>query len=184
MVVPFALLPPLSVWCADRLASAGAASIRPLSIGLARLAGDVERPAAGETPLGDDDVVAALAPVRPAPPAQRSESAPASRAHRPHRIFVGPDLVRRATPPSARPHATWSDRRGDRPAGMLVQSAGALAGVLVPGDVLFEAEGQPIAGFEGLVSIVGQAYQRRARYVSGRLYRSGEIWAVTVEPGW
>jgi hypothetical protein len=112
------------------------------------------------------------------------ERAAPPRVRRPHRIFVGPAMIRRAIPSSARPKSTWTDRSGDRPAGMLIQSGGVLSGTIVPGDVLFEAEGQPITSFEQLVATVGQAYQRKAKYLSGRLYRKGETWAVTVEPGW
>jgi hypothetical protein len=120
----------------------------------------------------------------PAPARAGTDRVNPSRAPRPRRIFVGPEMIRRAIPPSARPRSTYTDRTGDRPSGMLIQSSGALSGTIVPGDVLFEAEGRPITSFEQLVSIVGQAYQRKAKYLSGRLYRKGETWAVTVEPGW
>jgi S1-C subfamily serine protease len=101
-----------------------------------------------------------------------------------HRIHVGPDMVRRALPVAARPVASWTDRGQDRPAGMMISSPGALAGTIQVGDILFEAEGRPFASFEHLVAIVGQAYQRRAKIVSGRLWRRGEVWTITVEPGW
>jgi hypothetical protein len=184
MVLPFALLPPLTAWSTDRLAKAGAARWRTLSSGLEVMLGAEECPSEGRDP--SDDLAAA---VDLAPPAftisrVRGERASVPRARRPHRIFVGPDMIRRAIPASARPRSTWTDRSGDRPPGMLIQSPGVLSGTIVPGDVLFEAEGQPIASLEQLVAIVGQAYQRKSKYLSGRLYRKGETWAVTVEPGW
>jgi hypothetical protein len=185
MVVPFAILPPLTAWSADRLAKAGAARWRKLSSGLELALGAPKECAAeGRTP--SDDVGAAIDSPPPSFTTARSsgERASVPRARRPHRIFVGPSLIRRAIPPSARPKSTWTDRSGDRPAGMLIQSPGVLSGTIVPGDVLFEAEGQPITSFEQLVAIVGQAYQRKAKYLTGRLDRKGETWAVTVEPGW
>jgi S1-C subfamily serine protease len=100
------------------------------------------------------------------------------------RIHVGPDLVRRAIPASGRPAASWTDRGADHPAGMMIASPGALAGTIQPGDIVFEAEGRSLASFEQLVAIVGQAYQKRAKIVSGRLWRRGEAWTITVEPGW
>jgi hypothetical protein len=59
-----------------------------------------------------------------------------------------------------------------------------LRGVIEPGDILFEAEGHPIGNFEELVITVRQAYERRAKRLSGRLFRKGDLLPVTVEPGW
>jgi S1-C subfamily serine protease len=67
---------------------------------------------------------------------------------------------------------------------LLIQSAGSLTGVIEPGDILVEAEGQPLGSFEQLLVTVRQAYERRATRLSGRLYRKGDLLPVTVEPGW
>jgi hypothetical protein len=103
---------------------------------------------------------------------------------KPRRIFVGPELVRQATAPAARPRAQFVARSEQHPAGVAFQSAGALEGTVRAGDILVQAEGQPIVNFEQLVAVVGNAYERRARYVTGRLWRRGETYDVTVEPGW
>lgn len=179
MVVPFAILPPLTAWSADRLAKVGAARWRTLSSGFEMVLGPQEWPQEGRDQSPDVAVAPVFATTRVG-----GDRASVPRARRPRRIFVGPEMIRRAIPASARPRSTWTDRSGDRPAGMLIQSPGVLSGTIVPGDVLFEAEGRPIASFEQLVAIVGQAYQRKSKYLSGRLYRKGETWAVTVEPGW
>jgi hypothetical protein len=100
------------------------------------------------------------------------------------RIFVGPDLVQKATAPAARPRAQFVARSEQHPAGVAFQSAGALEGTVRTGDILVQAEGQPIASFEQLVAIVGKSYERRTKYVTGRLWRRGETYDVTVEPGW
>jgi S1-C subfamily serine protease len=56
--------------------------------------------------------------------------------------------------------------------------------VIEPGDILFEAEGQPIGSFEQLVVTVKQAYERRVKRLTGRIFRRGDLVPVTVEPGW
>ncbi len=183
MIVPFAILPPLTAWSADRLAIAGAAHWRMVSLNLDRALG-VAHGCADREAIENDIPAVDSSPPSLTMARVAGEHAAAPRARRPHRIFVGPDMIRRALPPSARPTSTWTDRNGDRPAGMLIQSPGVLSGTIVPGDILFEAEGQPIASLESLVAIVGQAYQRKSKYLAGRLYRKGETWAVTVEPGW
>jgi hypothetical protein len=181
LVLPLAILPPLSAWSADRLAKSAAQKWRTLSSGLelAFAAARVETDPVVEVAVAEEAPSPALTVAR----ANSDRTGPPHARH-PRHIFVGPAMIRRAIPPSARPRSVWTDRDGDRPSGMLIQSPGALSGTIVPGDVLFEAEGRPITSFEQLVSIVGQAYQRKAKYLSGRLYRRAETWGVTVEPGW
>jgi hypothetical protein len=99
-------------------------------------------------------------------------------------VFVGPESIKRAIPVSGRPTSSWIDRTQEHPAGLLIQSPGALAGVIEPGDILVEAEGQPLRSFEELVVTVKQAYERRVKRLSGRLFRNGDWVPVTVEPGW
>jgi S1-C subfamily serine protease len=100
------------------------------------------------------------------------------------KIFVSPEMIRRAVPASGRPAAAWSPRTAEHPAGMMISSPGALGGTILAGDVIYEAEGQALGSPEQLVSVVMQAYRRNARFVSGRLWRHGEAWVLTVEPGW
>jgi hypothetical protein len=99
-------------------------------------------------------------------------------------VFVGPESIQRAIPVAGRPTSAWTNRTPEHPAGILIQSPGALRGVIEPGDILVEAEGQPIGNFEQLVVTVRQAYERRATRLSGRLFRRGDLVPVTVEPGW
>ena len=87
-------------------------------------------------------------------------------------------------PVGGRPTSAWTDRTLQHPAGLLIQSPGALTGVIEPGDILVEAEGQPLSSFEQLVVTVKQAYERRAKRLSGRLFRKGDLVVLTVEPGW
>jgi hypothetical protein len=109
-------------------------------------------------------------------------SASARRA-RPN-VFVGPESIKRAIPVGGRPTSSWTNHTAEHPAGLLIQSPGALAGVIEPGDILVEAEGQTLSSFEQLLVTVKQAYERRVQRLSGRLFRKGDLVPVTVEPGW
>ena len=99
-------------------------------------------------------------------------------------VFVGPDSIQRAIPVTGRPTSSWTNRTVEHPAGLLIQTPGALAGVIEPGDILVEAEGQALGSFEQLIVTVKQAYERRVKRLSGRLFRKGDFLPVTVEPGW
>jgi S1-C subfamily serine protease len=99
-------------------------------------------------------------------------------------VFVGPDSIQRAIPSESRPTSSWTNRTAEHPAGLLIQSPGALSGVIEAGDILVEAEGQALGSFEQLLVTVKEAYERRAKRLSGRLFRRGDLVAVTVEPGW
>lgn len=111
---------------------------------------------------------------------RRSASARRARLN----VFVGPESIKRAIPVAGRPTSSWTNHTPEHPAGLLIQSPGALAGVIEPGDILVEAEGQSLSSFEQLVVTVKQAYERRVQRLSGRLFRKGDLVPVTVEPGW
>jgi hypothetical protein len=83
----------------------------------------------------------------------------AGRAH----LFVGPESIQRAIPMDGRPTSAWTARTDEHPAGLLIQSPGALRGVIESGDILVEAEGQPRSSLEHLVATVRQSYEKRAR---------------------
>jgi hypothetical protein len=106
-----------------------------------------------------------------------------SPSQRPH-VFVGPESIQRAIPAPGRPTSTWTDRTAEHPAGVLIQNPGVLRGVIEAGDILIEAEGEPLGSFEQLVVTVKQAYERRVKRLSGRIFRRGHFVPVTVEPGW
>jgi hypothetical protein len=111
-----------------------------------------------------------------------TRAAPSRRA-RPS-VFVGPDSIQRAIPVTGRPTSSWTSRTVEHPAGLLIQSPGALTGVIEAGDILVEAEGQALGSFEQLLATVRQAYEGRVKRLSGRLFRKGDLVALTVEPGW
>jgi hypothetical protein len=183
VVVPIVVVPALASLSVGFLARRGAAVL--LSLGSrvpAATPPELELATLSDVaPAPRESAVVAVAEVRQRS-GPRKDGAPGRRGAR--RIYVGPDLIRRAVPVSGRPAASWTNRGDDRPAGMLISNPGALAGTIQAGDIVFEAEGRSLESFEQLVAIVGQAYQRRAKVVSGRLWRRGEAWILTVEPGW
>jgi hypothetical protein len=114
------------------------------------------------------------------PPGADDAQSPSKRSH----VFVGPESVQRAIPAPGRPTSAWTNRTDEHPAGLLIQNPGVLRGVIEAGDILTEAEGQPLGSFEQLVVTVKQAYERRVKRLSGRIFRKGHFVPVTVEPGW
>jgi hypothetical protein len=204
-LVPFVALPVFTVWSVGPMSRAGAQWFRALASGVAS---GVELPHAPEPPaearIESPEVPAArdaalppeLHATGPSGSRGRGERAPrvvagltAGKRAAPVRrtgshVFVGPESIQRAIPVTGRPTSTWTERTADHPAGLLIQSAGALSGVIEPGDILVEAEGQPLGSFDQLLVTVRQAYERHARRLSGRLFRNGDMVPVTVEPGW
>jgi S1-C subfamily serine protease len=186
-LLPFVVLPWLLARSLGPLARAGAAWWRTVSSSISL---------SWQAPLQPpNDVLASISLASPdstiigqvfelARQSDKRNDGPRGRRQTSRRIFVGPEMIRRAVPLSGRPASSWAARTDDHPAGMIIQSPGVLAGTIRAGDVLTEAEGQPIASLEQLVSIVAKAYERKSKFLSGRLWRRGELWSVTVEPGW
>jgi hypothetical protein len=185
LVAPLAIISVAMGWSVGPLARRGATMLRAFGARVPApsfAASALDAPSRSEDSPGDvfASVDREVSPRELVRPSRKTISA----RRNGRRIFVGPDMVRRALPPQARPVAGWVAASDGRPAGMLVSSPGALAGTIQAGDVVFEAEGRALASFEQLVAIVGRAYGQRAKFVSGRLWRRGEVWSVTVEPGW
>jgi hypothetical protein len=197
--VPFVLVPVASAWSVRPLAQVGARWCARAVAGLS-FAHDADR---GAPSLTDPEAEAGKpTPLSHTPhpaPSHGTEGRherptmpgtgltasrrPGMRRARPN-VFVGPESIQRAIPLTGRPTSAWTNRTPEHPAGLLIQSPGALAGVIEPGDILIEAEGQAIGSFEQLIVTVKQAYERRVKRLSGRLFRKGDIVPVIVEPGW
>ncbi len=203
--IPFVLIPVGSAWSVRPLAQIAA---RWCDVALAGITFDVNRETAPRAPERTAGVESADGPreestlsgppltpspaglrarnERAAPPTagptarRRALISPHARAN----VFVGPDSIQRAIPVGGRPTSSWTHHTPEHPAGLLIQSPGALAGVIEPGDILVEAEGQALRSFEQLLVTVKQAYERRVKRLSGRIFRKGDLVPVTVEPGW
>ena len=202
--IPFVLLPAALAWSVGPIARTGArwcqvacnvlslraegAAVAPMEERAA--AAPAESPVDGDTPPGHSSFVPPAPGFRkPSRPSGASMARPTAAKRQIARrsspnVFVGPDSIQRAIPVAGRPTSAWTNRTPEHPAGLLIQSPGALGGVIEPGDILVEAEGQPIGNFEQLLVTVRQAYERRAKRLSGRLFRKGDLVPVTVEPGW
>jgi hypothetical protein len=202
--LPLAFVQVGLAWSVGPIARTGARTLRAFANGLPRgesaEAGEVaaERAPAGIGEVPDEDAphveeMSILPGSRRRPLAGRTAPAgigiitaernPIARRARPS-VFVGPDSIKRAIPATSRPTSTWTERTAQHPAGLLIQSPGALRGVIEPGDILVEAEGQTLGSFEQLITAVKQAYERREKRLSGRIFRHGDFVPVTVEPGW
>lgn len=107
----------------------------------------------------------------------------AARRDRPasHALFVARSIVERAIRAKRRPSGHPVGASDAHPAGIAVVGG---AGPLRAGDVLTEVEGRPVRSVEDVVVAVGGAVRAKAKAVSGRFWRGGEPWTITVEIPW
>jgi len=81
----------------------------------------------------------------------------------------------------AMPNAVFVKATSQRPAGLLLSGVSALGVGLQDGDVLTEAAGQKASSVAAVVGIVLAARARQASEISGRFYRAGVPFLLTVE---
>ena len=81
----------------------------------------------------------------------------------------------------AMPNAVFVKATSQRPAGLLLSGVSALGVGLQDGDVLTEAAGQRASSVAAVVGIVLAARARQASEISGRFYRAGVPFLLTVE---
>jgi hypothetical protein len=81
----------------------------------------------------------------------------------------------------AMPHAVFVKANAEHPAGLLLAGVSALGVGLQDGDVLTEAAGQKATSVPAVVGIVLAARSRQASEISGRFYRAGVPFLLTVE---
>jgi hypothetical protein len=81
----------------------------------------------------------------------------------------------------AMPSAVFVKANAQRPAGLLLSGVSALGVGLQDGDVLTEAAGQRASSVAAVVGLVLAARARQAAEISGRFYRGGVPFALTVE---
>jgi len=180
--MPFVLIPSASSAVVDLIARRVASWLGAMV--------PIRRPAAvvedmrGLADRADDPAIATSGSDGQAP-GLRPRANMATRQARVARVIrVGPQVVRSAIPPGGRPSAVWSESDAGKPPGVRFTAVGALGAFVRPGDILVEAEGRPLHDFADLIATVGHAYERREKFVTGRLWRAGALWWVVVEPGW
>ena len=81
----------------------------------------------------------------------------------------------------AMPSAVFVKANAQRPAGLLLSGVSALGVGLQDGDVLTEAAGQKASSVAAVVGLVLAARARQAAEISGRFYRAGVAFSLTVE---
>ncbi len=172
-------MPVLSRSYADRLADAVAAE---LSRALAPLRATV-RQVGSDAPRDEEAILsetpALRAAVHDAQNARRSprpSRAPVARGLRISRAQVLALAARHAIPQAVPVKAT-----AYHPAGLLLRGVSALGVGLEDGDVLTEAAGQKASSVGVVIGIVLAARARQSPEISGRIYRAGAPFQVTVE---
>jgi len=81
----------------------------------------------------------------------------------------------------AMPSAAFVEASAEHPSGLLLSGVSALGVGLQDGDILTEAAGQKATSVAQVVGIVLAARSRQAREISGRFYRGGVPFSLTVE---
>jgi len=81
----------------------------------------------------------------------------------------------------AMPRAVFVKASAEHPAGLLLGGVSALGVGLQDGDVLTEAAGQKATSVAMVVGLVLAARSRQASVISGRFYRGGVAFLLTVE---
>jgi hypothetical protein len=136
----------------------------------------LDEPAELESPFANSPSVRAVAldTKRPQKPA-RARPAPRSGI----RISAAQVLALAAR--RAMPSAVFVKATAQRPAGLLLSGVSALGVGMQDGDVLTEAAGQKVSSVAAVVGIVLAARSRQASEISGRFFRAGVPFSLTVE---
>jgi S1-C subfamily serine protease len=175
LTLPFALLAGTTNRVVSLVAERAAGALTTLAGAAAR---------AGSSPETRDALPATTgtpAPLRfqtdvEQPP--RSRRAPPAR---PGNVYISARLLRRLAEGSARPSGEFVAATSSRPAGLRLSGVAELGLGLHDGDVLIEALGQPATNSGQLVEAIVAARTARAPQLSGKLWRGGYTFGVTVE---
>ncbi|HKO51280.1 MAG TPA: hypothetical protein VJV79_26405 [Polyangiaceae bacterium] len=104
-----------------------------------------------------------------------------ARATRPSGIRVSAAQVLALAARRAMPSAVFVKATAQRPAGLRLSGVSALGIGIQDGDVLTEAAGQKASSVAAVVGVVLAARARQAAEISGRFYRGGVPFLLTVE---
>jgi hypothetical protein len=184
LALPFAGAAALSSLCIEPLSAriAGALSTVARGFSTATSAGEeselpnwAARPGLPpETPT--EAVVSALASKqRTGTMSRRSARAAATS------VFVPASSVLELVERGVRPRGSFVAPAAERPAGLLLNNVSALGIGLEDGDVLIEALGSPALDAATVIQAVVAARAQQARYLTGKIWRRGEVLSITVE---
>jgi len=96
-------------------------------------------------------------------------------------IFVSQATVLKLAQSSARPHGSFVGQTPEHPAGLLLSGVAGLGIGVQDGDILIEALGITPRAPGQVIAAVIEARAKQPRFLSGKLWRQGQIFPITVE---
>ena len=165
---------------ADRLGSSIALGIACVLAPANQLATVSQPP----VPIEDDAALAADAPTLPSitvDPKRRHHSGNARSVAITHGVRISSGQVLALAARRAMPQAVPVKANAQHPAGLLLRSVSGLGIGMQDGDVLTEAAGQGATSVAVVVGVVLAARGRQVPEISGRFFRGGVPYAITVE---
>jgi hypothetical protein len=180
LLLPVLAVPTLSRAYADHLADGIARGL------LATFApvGDAYATMAGDQPRDEEAILSETPTLRAALGAEQNERRAAAHVYRApavHGIRISAAQVLALAQRRAMPQALPVKANAYHPAGLLLRGVSALGVGVQDGDVLTEAAGQKATSVATVVGIVLAARARQSPEISGRFYRAGVPFLVTVE---
>jgi hypothetical protein len=117
-------------------------------------------------------------------PSRKEQASEAKRRRRyssvPAGVFVSADKVLALANWGARPNGIRVSASGPRPAGLMLVGVSGLGVGLRDGDILTHALGRPAVSESSVVGDVIRARGARQRQLSGRIWRDGRSFSLTV----
>ncbi len=179
LLLPLLAVPVLSRSYADRL---GSSVSEQLSRAVAPMAG-LALDAVSDAPEDEEAVLSETPALRDAVHAAQNERLHAHSNHAvvAHGIRISAAQVMALAARRAMPQAVPVKATAYHPAGLLLRGVSAMGIGLQDGDVLTEAAGQKASSVGTVIGIVLAARARQTPEISGRFYRAGVPFLVTVE---
>ena len=180
LLVPALAVPALGRDYADHLADGIAfhllATFAPV--------GDAYSAMSGDQPRDEEAILSETPALQAAVHQEQSERRAAAHVYRGsvvHGIRVSAAQVLALAERRAMPQAVSVKANAYHPAGLLLRGVSALGVGVQDGDVLTEAAGQKATSVATVVGVVLAARARQSPEISGRFYRAGVQFLVTVE---
>jgi hypothetical protein len=180
LLLPVLAVPALGRAYADRLAGGIALDL------LATFApvGDAYATISGDQPRDEEAILSETPTLQAAVHREQSEHRAAAHVYRApavHGIRISAAQVLALAERRAMPQAVPVKANAYHPAGLLLRGVSALGVGVQDGDVLTEAAGQKATTVPTVIGIVLAARARQSPEISGRFYRAGVPFLVTVE---
>ncbi|HEX3776696.1 MAG TPA: hypothetical protein VHV51_19625 [Polyangiaceae bacterium] len=181
LALPVFAAPSFSAWCADalgdRVAFAAARALARFAPALASSAPELDETLSDE----DSPVPRALATNQATTPNKTPHAKHGAKPVAVHAIFVSSAQVLALAERRAMPGAVPVRATADHPAGLKLRGVSALGIGMRDGDVLTEAAGERAVSVANVIGAVLAARAEHSAQISGRFYRAGVPYTVTVE---